>query len=180
MRHSSLIAAAVAALFLAACSSDTPKDAGTGAPVVDAGSGSGATSTGVSGGAIDPYSLAALSDPKSAVYKRSVYFDYDQYSIKDEFRSLIDAHAKFLGKNTTQKMLIQGNTDDRGSREYNLALGQKRAEAVKKALALLGAREDQIEAVSLGKEKQRCFEANESCWAENRRADMLYSGIGEF
>jgi peptidoglycan-associated lipoprotein len=74
------------------------------------------------------------------------------------------------------KMLIQGNADERGSREYNLALGQKRAEAVRKALALLGAREDQLEAVSLGEEKPACTESDEDCWGKNRRGDMLYSG----
>ena len=111
--------------------------------------------------------------------KRSIYFDYDQYVIKDEYKSLIDAHAKFLVKQSALKMLIQGNADERGSREYNLALGQKRAEAVKKALALLGAREDQLEAVSLGKEKPRCDGHTEECWAENRRGDMLYPGAGD-
>jgi peptidoglycan-associated lipoprotein len=73
-------------------------------------------------------------------------------------------------------MLIQGNADERGSREYNLALGQKRAEALKKMLLLLGAREDQVEAVSLGEEKPRCSEAGEACWSKNRRDDMLYTG----
>jgi len=125
---------------------------------------------------LDPYSLAALKDPKSAVYKRSVFFDYDEFVIKDDFRPLIEAHARFLVKNPAIKMLIQGNADERGSREYNVALGQKRAEAVKKALILLGAAEAQIEAVSLGKEKPRCADHTEECWAENRRGDMLYSG----
>jgi peptidoglycan-associated lipoprotein len=74
------------------------------------------------------------------------------------------------------KMLIQGNADERGSREYNLALGQKRAEAIKKALLLLGAKEAQVESVSLGEEKPACTEATEDCWAKNRRGDMLYSG----
>jgi len=73
-------------------------------------------------------------------------------------------------------MLIQGNADERGSREYNLALGGKRSEAIKKALLLLGAKEDQVESVSLGEEKPRCTDATEECWAQNRRGDMLYSG----
>ena len=107
---------------------------------------------------------------------RVVYFDYDSYVIKSEFGPLVEAHAKFLVAHPKMKMLIQGNTDERGSREYNLALGQKRSEAVKKALSLLGVPESQLESVSLGKEKPSCSDATETCWSANRRGDMLYSG----
>jgi peptidoglycan-associated lipoprotein len=124
----------------------------------------------------DPSNIAALKDPKSPLSKRSIYFDYDSYVVKDEFQGLLGAHGKFLAANPKMKMLIQGNADERGSREYNLALGQKRAEAVRKALTLLGGREDQLEAVSLGEEKPACSESSEECWARNRRGDMLYSG----
>jgi peptidoglycan-associated lipoprotein len=124
----------------------------------------------------DPASIAALKDPRSPLSKRSVYFDYDSYVVKDEFQALLTAHGKFLVANPKIRMLIQGNADERGSREYNLALGQKRADAVRKALTLLGAKEDQLEAVSLGEEKPVCTESNEECWAKNRRGDMLYSG----
>lgn len=178
-RLSAALVAVSASLLLAACGSQP-----TGPEQNPAGvenrtpSAVGPTSQSVKPETIDPYSLAALKDPKSAVYKRSVYFDYDEYVIKDEFKPLIEAHARFLTKNPQIKMLIQGNADERGSREYNVALGQKRAEAVKKALVLLGAAEGQIEAVSLGKEKPRCEDHTEQCWAENRRGDMLYSGAG--
>jgi len=124
----------------------------------------------------DPTSIAALKDPRSPLSKRSVYFDYDSYVVKDEFQALLTAHGKFLSANPKMKVLIQGNADERGSREYNLALGQKRAEAVRKALVLLGAREDQLEAVSLGEEKPACSESSEECWGKNRRGDLLYSG----
>jgi len=117
-----------------------------------------------------------LKDPKSILSKRSVLFDYNSYVIKDEYRSLVEAHAKFLTSHPSVKMLIQGNTDERGSREYNLALGQKRSDAVKKALTLLGVSESQLESVSLGEEKPSCGDASESCWSANRRGDMLYSG----
>ena len=120
--------------------------------------------------------LPELTDPKSILSKRSVYFDFDKYDIKDEFKPLVEAHAKFLVSHPKIKMLIQGNADERGSREYNLALGQKRADAVKRALALLGGREDQIESVSLGKEKPKNPGHDEAAWAENRRSDMLYTG----
>ena len=130
----------------------------------------------VEAGPGETFGDAALKDPKSILSKRSVYFDYDSYVIKDEFRTLIEAHARFLAAKPKYRMLIQGNADERGSREYNLALGQKRAEAVRKALGLLGAREDQLESVSLGEEKPVCQEQTEECWARNRRGDMLYSG----
>ncbi len=130
----------------------------------------------VTAGTIDGSDLAQLKDPKSILSKRSVFFDFDQYVIKDEFKSLLEAHGRFLGLNPKIKTLIQGNADERGSREYNLSLGQKRAEAVKKSLLLLGAKEEQVEAVSLGEEKSRCTEHGEACWAENRRSDILYTG----
>ena len=130
----------------------------------------------VTAGTVDGNDLAQLKDPKSILSKRSVFFDFDQYVIKDEFRTLVEAHGRFLAANPKLKVLIQGNADDRGSREYNLALGQKRAEAVRKSLLLLGAKDEQIEAVSLGKEKPRCTEHTEECWAENRRGDILYTG----
>lgn len=121
-------------------------------------------------------SFPELKDPKSPLSKRSIYFDLDSYVVKDEYQALLSHHAQFLMKNPQMKMLIQGNADERGSREYNLALGQKRADAVKKALLLLGVKEAQLESVSLGEEKPVCLEATESCWAQNRRGDMLYTG----
>lgn len=169
--------AAPLVLLLAACGSQppAPEQNPSGVESRDPRAVGGSTEP-VNGDGLDPYSLAALKDPKSILSKRSIFFDYDQYTIKPEFQPLIDAHAKFLTKNAKAKVLIQGNADDRGSREYNLALGQKRAEAVKRSLSLLGAREAQIEAVSLGEEKPRCTEHTEECWAQNRRGDLLYNG----
>ena len=117
-----------------------------------------------------------LTDPASILSKRSVYFDLDSYTIKSEQRDLVAAHAKFMVKNPQFKVLLQGNTDERGSSEYNLSLGQKRSDALKKALVLLGVGESQIETVSLGKEKPRNEGHDEAAWAENRRADILYAG----
>ena len=167
--------ALIATLLLAACSSQPPAPEQNPADVRD-----GAATKGVGGEPFDAYSIAGLKDPRSILSKRAIYFDYDQYVVKDEFKPLVEAHAKFLVNNPSFKVLIQGNADERGSREYNLALGQKRAEAVKKALMLLGAREGQIESVSLGKEKPVCSESNEECWAKNRRADILHSATKEF
>jgi peptidoglycan-associated lipoprotein len=119
---------------------------------------------------------AALKDPASPLSKRTIFFDYDKFDVKDEFRGLVEAHAKYLRENPGARMLIQGNTDERGSREYNVGLGQRRSDNVKKMLMLLGAKEAQIESVSLGEEKPACIEHNEDCWAKNRRGDILYSG----
>ena len=168
---------ALALVLLAGCSSQPAAPEQDGAGVEDRSP--SAVTSGVGGAApiaANPYDVAALKDPKSPLSKRSIYFDYDSYVIKDEYQTLLDHHARFLAKNDQFKMLIQGNADERGSREYNLALGQKRAEAVKKALLLLGAKEAQLESVSLGEEKPVCMDQTESCWAQNRRGDILYSG----
>jgi len=106
--------------------------------------------------------------------RNSVYFDYDSYVIRSDARPLIEDHAKFLTQQPARRVTIQGNADERGSREYNLALGQKRAEAVRRALRLQGANDAQIEAVSLGKERPRCTASTEACYAENRRGDFVY------
>jgi peptidoglycan-associated lipoprotein len=175
-----LIPLSALTLLLAACSSQPPapeqNPAGVESRTPGAVSVESTPVTKVQPQAFDPASMAALKDPRSPLSKRSVYFDYDSYVVKDEFQSLLTAHGKFLAANPKMKMLIQGNADERGSREYNLALGQKRAEAVRKALTLLGAKEDQLEAVSLGEEKPACSESSEDCWSKNRRGDMLYTG----
>jgi len=173
MRHTLL--AVAAALALAACSSTPDKESG-GAAVEDRtpGAGGGGTST-------QPIQTTTipgdpLKDPSSPLAKRSVYFDFDRDDIKEEYRPMLEAHARYLAQNGGKKMLIQGNADDRGSREYNIGLGQRRADAVKRTLVLMGAGEVQIESVSLGEEKPKCTEQTEECWAQNRRADLLYSG----
>jgi peptidoglycan-associated lipoprotein len=158
---------ALAVSLLAACSS-TP-DNNSDLATVDATGSSGVPKLSAS-------ALAKLHDPNSPLSKRSVFFDYDQYDVKGEYKNQLQAHAKFIASEPNARVLIQGNTDDRGSREYNLALGQRRADAVKKQLVLMGAPESQIESVSLGKEKPKALGDNEAAWAENRRADMLYNG----
>lgn len=119
---------------------------------------------------------AALKDPANVLSKRSIYFEYDKFDIRDEYRPIVEAHAKYLRENPNARVLIQGNADERGSREYNVSLGQRRSDNVKKMLVLLGAREAQIESVSLGEEKPQCTDQNEDCWSKNRRGDILYSG----
>jgi len=116
-----------------------------------------------------------LKDPGNILSRRSVFFDYDSNAVKDEFKPLVSAHAKYVSQ-ARRKMTIQGNTDERGSREYNLALGQRRADAVKQMMTLLGAPSGEIETVSFGEEKPRGQGSTEQAFAENRRADIVYQG----
>ena len=176
-----LLIPALLAAFIVGCSS-TPVDDNSGAPVESRSGSSGVTP--VTAGGLDSRGLPReLTDPKSVRSQRSIYFDLDKYEVKDEYKDLVAAHAKYLVTNKGFKVLIQGNTDERGSREYNLSLGQKRSDAVKRSLILLGAKEDQVESVSLGEEKPKNPGHDESAWSENRRADILYrapDGRGEF
>ena len=178
-----LLIPALLAALLAACSTTPLPEDGAGAPV-ESRSGSSSGVTPVTAGGLDASGLPReLTDPKSKLSQRSIYFDLDKYDVKDEYKDLVAAHAKYLVANKGFKVLLQGNTDERGSREYNLSLGQKRAEAVKRSLALLGVKDDQIESVSLGEEKPKNPGHDESAWSENRRADILYKapdGRGEF
>ena len=166
---------------LAACSTGTKLDV----PVVDkqgskvappASAASAADGSEVGQRAVTPGTIDANAGNAAgpANVAKVIYFDYDSYAIKPEFQSALDAHAKFMSTNKTRKMAIEGHTDDRGGREYNLALGQKRSEAVRRALALLGVTDAQIEAVSFGKEKPAKVGSDEASWALNRRAEINY------
>lgn len=173
-----LLPALLASLLLAACQSTptttAPVDERSTTPgtatAVPAGPGTAAT-TDAGGLRVNP-----LKDPNNILSKRNVYFDFDAYVVKDEFKPLVTAHAKYLAANKGSKMVVQGNADERGTHEYNLALGQRRADAVKKLMVLLGATEAQIETVSFGKEKPRNAGHDEAAWAENRRDDIVYQG----
>lgn len=114
----------------------------------------------------------ALAGPANTV--KTIYFDFDSYVLKPEFQSVIEAHARYLTADTSRKIAIEGHTDERGGREYNLALGQKRAEAVRRALGLSGVTDSQVEAVSFGKEKPAASGFDESSAAKNRRAEIRY------
>ncbi len=142
--------------------------------------GAAAKSGGAQDAAILPYSggtsPADLKDPASVLSKRRVQFDYDSAAIRDEFHALLEAHAKYIKANSGAKVILQGNTDERGSREYNLALGQRRAESVFKALNLLGVPDSQMEAVSMGEEKPIAEGHDEAAWQQNRRTEILYQG----
>jgi peptidoglycan-associated lipoprotein len=117
-----------------------------------------------------------LRDPNNILSKRSVYFDYDSNAVRDEFRGLVQAHSRYMNDKRDSRVRIEGNCDERGSREYNLALGQRRAEAVKKVMTVLGVGDSRIETTSFGEEKPVATGHDEQAWAQNRRADIKYSG----
>lgn len=121
-------------------------------------------------------SEANPANAESDLFKHSIYFDYNQYSVKDEYQSVLEADANYLNAHSALKVTLQGNTDDRGSAEYNLALGQRRADAVRKALNLLGVSQGQMEAISFGKEKPRATGDDDAARAENRRVDIVPQG----
>jgi len=172
--------ATLIAIALGGCQT-TPTTDENAAPVEDksaTASQSGASTSGTTGSGVSGSSSSSnpLRDPNNILSKRSVYFDFDSYVVRDEFKPLVEAHARYLQSNRNARMTIQGNADERGSHEYNLALGQRRADAVKRMMTLIGATDGQVETVSFGKEKPRNSGHDEVAWAENRRDDMVYAG----
>lgn len=137
-----------------------------------------AASTGADTSGIKQSNLGAdpLHDPSNILSKRSVYYDLDKYDVKDEYKPMVEAHAKYLNGHGEAKAILQGNTDERGSREYNLALGQRRADGVRKMMNAMGVADRQVEAISFGEEKPKSDCHDESCWKENRRTDIVYRG----
>jgi peptidoglycan-associated lipoprotein len=127
----------------------------------------------ITGGQVSGSQLQADSKP-NMLGQRAIYYDFDRHDIKDEFIPMIEAHAKFLVVNPKFKVAVQGNCDSRGSREYNVALGQRRADNVKRALILLGVPEKQVRSTSFGAEKPVDVGQNEKSWSKNRRSDLVY------
>jgi peptidoglycan-associated lipoprotein len=162
----------IAAAALAGCSS-TPLDASK-APVSTAQPTTAGTSGGAATSRVATVTVDPLDDPKSALAGRSVYFAYDDFSIDNKYLPLIQAHGQYISAHTQAQIRIEGNADERGSREYNLSLGDKRAQIVAKQLELMGAKANQIEAVSYGAERPKAEGHDEAAWAENRRADIRY------
>jgi peptidoglycan-associated lipoprotein len=172
--RSTLAAVAVAA-FLAGCGSSVKLDDKQ-APVESrnpAGAGAGAGAGSAPQSQVTSVDLTKNAAAQQANLPRVVYFDFDSFVVKDEFRPTIEGYAKVLSADRKKKLAIEGHTDERGGREYNLALGQKRAEAVVKSLELLGAQDTQLEAVSFGKERPAAQGSDEAAWAKNRRAELV-------
>jgi peptidoglycan-associated lipoprotein len=165
---------AIAVASLAACSSvklddKPPVESRTGSSVVP-GTGSGSTSS--SQTRVAPVDVTSTSNVSMSNLPRVVYFDFDSYVVKPDYQNVIEANAKVLAADRKRHMAVEGHTDDRGSSEYNLALGQRRAEAVVKSLTLLGVDQSQLEAVSFGKERPAVQGEDEAAWAKNRRAEL--------
>jgi len=169
---------AIAALAAGCASKEARQDA----PVTDRSAGvtqpSPSASPGTSTRPSQQASIAGnpLRDPSNILSKRSVFFDYDSNVVKDEYRGMVQAHSRYLGEKRDSKIRIEGNCDERGSREYNLALGQKRAESVKKTMTVLGVGDGRIETISYGEEKPMSPGHDEQAWSQNRRADIKYAG----
>jgi len=154
--------------------SPTTASTSTDATVADANS-NAVKELSIDGNAIASADGNPLRDPNNILSKRNIYFDYDSDAVKVEYRAIVEAHAKYLLAHPDAKMMLQGNTDERGTREYNLSLGQRRSVAVKKSLNLFGVQDSQIETISYGEEKatQNC--AGEAC-DKDRRVDIVYQG----
>ena len=162
------ILSVVLIVLLSACASESIKPTGAEGPATDESLSAQDTSGGPT--------LNPLNDPNNILSKRSVYFDFDEYVVKDQYKSMVLSHARYLRENSNANVRVEGNADERGSREYNLALGQRRADSVKKVMTLSGTKESQIESISYGEEQSRAIGHNEAAWAENRRVDIRYQG----
>lgn len=162
------IALSVAAL-LAGCSSGVKLDENSAA---NSGASTSGAASGVAGVDLTGSQIDADGGPKGA--GRVVYFDFDSFVVKSDAQGLVDANARFIKADASRKVTVEGHTDDRGGREYNLALGQKRAEAVRRSLTLLGVSDSQVEAVSFGEEKPAAAGGNEAAYSQNRRAEISY------
>ena len=174
-----LMVAALAAV-LAGCGSNVKLDLpiqGSGADATATqGAGAGAAGAGAGQSAVTQVQAgpAGADAAGPAGVGRVIYFDFDSFTVKPEYQGLVDQHARFLQGNRGRSVAVEGHTDERGSREYNLALGQKRAEAVRRALTLVGATDAQIEAVSFGEEKPAAMGASEDAYSQNRRVEIRY------
>jgi peptidoglycan-associated lipoprotein len=160
-------------LALAACASQKAKEAPTSEVTpTPTHPGQGAQSQAVSS---QPVAMNPLNDPSNILYKKSVYYAFDKYNIEPQYMPIVEAHAGYIKSHPDAAVRLEGNCDERGSREYNLALGQRRADGVKSAMELLGVADKQIETVSWGSEKPKAPGHDEAAWAQNRRTDIVYT-----
>jgi peptidoglycan-associated lipoprotein len=168
-----VLAMALGFVGCATTSTDSQQDT-PGATSSTTGSRSGTTTVPGTRGSVDltGSQTGTATSAQGADLKRSVYYEFDKYDVKPEYRALVESHARWLRANPQARLTIEGNTDEWGSREYNVALGQRRAESVTKMMVLMGVKPQQIEAISFGKEKPRSTGHDETAWAENRRSDF--------
>jgi peptidoglycan-associated lipoprotein len=162
-----LLTAAVASATLVACSSNKPKPATTG--------GGDTTTTTTGSSKTGPYSGPEALDSDACLRQRVVYFDFDRSEIKPEFQAQIACHAAYLRQFPGARVTLEGNADERGTREYNLGLGERRGNAVSSAVGAAGASSSQLNVVSYGEERPVCKEHGEGCWSKNRRVEIVYT-----
>lgn len=158
--------------MLAACASDKPAEV---APPPAAAAETPAAPSVEAPKAAAPVAVDALDDANSILAKRETFFDFDKSIVKEAYKPMVQAHGQYLAEHADRKVVVEGNCDERGSSEYNLALGNRRADAVKKMLVVSGAKAGQISTVSFGEEKPRASGHNEAAWSQNRRADIVYN-----
>jgi peptidoglycan-associated lipoprotein len=170
----------VAVLALAACTNIPLEDVqvqdrtGTSVSELRAGNAAGGATSGAAGEGVTGVEVAGANKAQPDALNRVVYFDFDSFEIRPEFASVLEANAKYLGVDSRRRLALEGHTDERGGREYNLALGQKRAEAVRRAMGLLGVKDIQMEAVSFGEEKPAVAGFDETAFAKSRRVELTY------
>ena len=182
-----IITVASSALLFAGCAS-TPEEPRTGAKAQEPSTTGEASrtqsqpferkamaGTDLNAGKSDP---AGMKGAHGVPSQRSIYYDYDKFELKDEYRRIVEAHAKYLRENPGAKVMIQGNADERGSREYNMGLAERRGNAVSSAIQANGGSGGQMEVVSYGEERPVCTESNEACWSQNRRAEFEITAGG--
>ena len=159
--------------FVSGCASQASHDQAGATPAPGAGSAAVQPSAGAAASSSISGSADTAASERAAA-ERSVFYGFDQYAVDSQERSIVEANARYLRAHPQTKVRIEGNADERGSREYNLALGQRRADAVMKMMNVLGVRESQMETVSYGKEKPRAAGHDEDAWKQNRRSDIVY------
>ena len=125
----------------------------------------------------EPYRKDAINDASSPLSQQTIYFDFNASTIKDEYRDLVTWHGRYLASNPDMKVRLEGHTDERGSREYNIALGDRRAQAVSRMLMFQGATKKQINVVSFGEEKPVALDHDEASWSQNRRVQLVYEAM---
>ena len=160
--------------MLSACASDKPAEVASTPAAPVAAAPAPVAQTAQTAQTAAPISTDSLDDANSILAKRSAFFDFDQSAVKDADKPMVQAHGQYLASKADRKVVVEGNADERGSSEYNLALGNRRADSVKKMLVVSGAKAGQISTASFGEEKPRATGHNEAAWTQNRRADIVY------
>lgn len=174
-RYLKFLMVCASAVILVACAGDSTKDDTSGAAMDQGGSmAAGGASSTAGTGTGSGFQGDPLDDPSSVLYTRVVYFEFDRSDIRPDQRDVVEAHARYLSDNPGASVLLEGHTDERGSREYNVALGERRADSVRNLMGLMGASGAQLRTISYGEERPAAMGHDEEAWALNRRVEIVY------